>query len=56
MPDAAWHTQIGVFTSKNFIFNDTIRANISWQLPYFDEAEAVEYVRTLEIEKHLQVV
>ena len=45
---------VGVITEDNFFFNGTLKENISWNIPNFDDFQADLFAQELQIEEDLE--
>jgi ABC-type bacteriocin/lantibiotic exporter with double-glycine peptidase domain len=45
---------VGVITSNNFFVNGTLKENVSWKVPDFDDVEADKMARELQMEEDLR--
>jgi ATP-binding cassette subfamily B protein len=44
---------IGIITEENFFFTGTLRENIAWNVPNFDEFQATLFAKELELDRDL---
>lgn len=45
---------IGVISEDNFFRNGTLKENVSWNVPHFDEFQADLFARELQIDEDLE--
>lgn len=45
---------IGVISEDNFFINGTLKDNIAWNVPHFDEFQADLFAQELQIEEDLE--